>query len=355
MSKDLSGISPQEFRQLQAQIDVEKWLASERAGRDLCGCMTWCVYCIKGEEYPCAKAQLREKMDQALAETVKDEAADETAAAREEEAISGSASTDEALEEAVAEEVAATDAAERTEEESLQEAESSFGDLQASVANHVNVVAAEEISSDNPGESDGKKQKSGLRDGIEDAAAAVTVSPKGKKDCETEKVAVPDGYELVTRYRRSFRARLIQSPVLQDLYTEIKNALLGLGGVKSRVGQNGENFRVGKERIAKLCVSGKTLSLYLSLAPSMYEDTKYHYEDMTDKKSHAETPMRIKITGKRTLKQAKALLRDLASKYGLASVGSFYSDFHYAYQDDAALIAKGLIRTYQVVVKKKTK
>lgn len=354
MSKDLSGISPQEFRQLQAQIDVEKWLASERAGRDLCGCMTWCVYCIKGEEYPCAKAQLREKMDQALAETVKEEAADETAAAREEEAISGSASTDEALEEAVAEEVAATDAAERTEEESLQEAESSFGDLQASVANHVNVVAAEEISSDNPGESTEKEQKTGVHDEKGETVHAAAASPKGK-DIESVKVTVPAGYELVTRYRRSFRARLIQSPVLQDLYTEIKNALLGLGGVKSRVGQNGENFRVGKERIAKLCVSGKTLSLYLSLAPSMYEDTKYHYEDMTDKKSHAETPMRIKITGKRTLKQAKALLRDLASQYGLASVGSFYSDFHYAYQDDAALIAKGLIRTYQVVVKKKLK
>ena len=137
------------------------------------------------------------------------------------------------------------------------------------------------------------------------------------------------------------------------MYTEIKNSFLCLGGVKSRVGQNGENFRVGKERIAKLCVSGKTLSLYLALAPSVYEDSKYRFEDMSDKKTHADTPMRLKITGKRTLKQARGLLQELASKYGLVSVGSIYSDFHCEYKDDEFLIKKGLIRPYTVVVRKK--
>ena len=64
--KDLSSISETEFADLQHVIDVDKWLASERAGRDLCGTMTWCTLCVKGEMFPCAKAQLREKMEQAL-------------------------------------------------------------------------------------------------------------------------------------------------------------------------------------------------------------------------------------------------------------------------------------------------
>lgn len=312
MKKDLSDISPQEFRQLQAQIDVKKWLASERAGRDLCGSMSWCVYCMKGEEYPCAKAQFREKLDRALDdmvdEIVEREERDARAAAAEESGISGSAGTREAVKEAVEEE-----------------------------------IAAGEIAVSSEGGSAEKRA---------DAAGGNGVKGLKKSRAKQEKT-VPAGYELVTRYRRSFRARIIQSPALQDLYTEIKNSFLCLGGVKSRVGQNGENFRVGKERIAKLCVSGKTLSLYLALAPSVYEDSKYRFEDMSDKKTHADTPMRLKITGKRTLKQARGLLQELASKYGLVSVGSIYSDFHCEYRDDEFLIKKGLIRPYTVVVRKK--
>ena len=312
MKKDLSDISPQEFRQLQAQIDVKKWLASERAGRDLCGSMSWCVYCMKGEEYPCAKAQFREKLDRALDdmvdEIVEREERDARAAAAEENAVSGSAGTREAVKEAVEEE-----------------------------------IAAGEIAVSSEGGSAEKRA---------DAAGGNGVKGLKKSRAKQEKT-VPAGYELVTRYRRSFRARIIQSPALQDLYTEIKNSFLCLGGVKSRVGQNGENFRVGKERIAKLCVSGKTLSLYLALAPSVYEDSKYRFEDLSDKKTHADTPMRLKITGKRTLKQAKGLLQELASKYGLVSVGSIYSDFHCEYKDDEYLIKKGLIRPYTVVVRKR--
>ena len=329
MKKDLSDISPQEFRQLQEQIDVNKWLASERAGRDLCGSMSWCVFCVKGEEYPCAKAQFREKLDRALDdmvdEIIEKEESDAAAAARNEENVSGTESTAEAVSEAAQEEIMAEEIAESSVPEKKKGRGKDLSEEKARAAEGKEIPREEKPQT-------GRPEKSAQK---------------------TEDAQVPEGYELVTRYRRSFRARIIQSPVLQDLYTEIKNALLCLGGVKSRVGQNGENFRAGKERIAKLCVSGKTLSLFLALAPSLYEDTKYRFEDMTDKKTHADTPMRLKITGKRTLKQAKTLLRDLATKYGLASVGSIYTDFHYPYRDDAYLIAKKLIRPYNVVVKKK--
>ena len=323
MKKDLSDISQQEFRQLQEQIDVNKWLASERAGRDLCGSMSWCVFCVKGEEYPCAKAQFREKLDRALDdmvdEIIEKEESDAEAAAQEEECVSGTESTAGAIADAATEE-----------------------------------IIAEEIAvSSVPAEKNERENSSAEEPRAVESAEIPRAALREKSMRIKENVEVPAGYELVTRYRRSFRARIIQSPVLQDIYTEIKNALLGFAGIKSRVGQNGENFRVGKERIAKLCVSGKTLSLFLALAPSMYEDTKYRFEDMTDKKTHADTPMRLKITGKRTLKQAKTLLQELASKYGLASVGSIYTDFHCEYRDDEYLLRKGLIRPYTVVVKKK--
>ena len=85
--KDFSGIPEAEFARRQGELDVEKWLASERAGSDLCGSMSWCAFCIKAEMYPCAKAELREKIDAALrdiaGEEVGREAADGRAAAEE--------------------------------------------------------------------------------------------------------------------------------------------------------------------------------------------------------------------------------------------------------------------------------
>ena len=86
----------------QGELDVEKWLASERAGSDLCGSMSWCAFCMKAEMYPCAKAELREKIDAALrdiaGEEVGREAADGRAAAEEIAAAQEDAPAGEALE-----------------------------------------------------------------------------------------------------------------------------------------------------------------------------------------------------------------------------------------------------------------
>ena len=269
-NKSLAGISQAEFEQKQHLLDVEKWIASERAGYDLCGTMTWCRYCVKAETYPCAKAQLRERMDGAL---------------------------DELVDEIIEKESAASSArAEQETEQALSE------------------QAAEEIAS-------------------EDLSAA------------------PSGYEYVVRYRRSFRSKVIQNAKIQDVYTQIKNAILGYGGVKSRQCVASENFRAGGVKIAKLCIAGKTLSLYLALSPQEFEDSKYRFEDVSDKKSHRETPMRVKITGSRTLKQAKELLDILAQKQGLANVGCIFTDFHYPYETDEALIRRSLIKPYTALAK----
>lgn len=40
----------------QSELDVEKWLKSEKAGRDLCGDFEFCALCDKDAENPCATA-----------------------------------------------------------------------------------------------------------------------------------------------------------------------------------------------------------------------------------------------------------------------------------------------------------
>lgn len=40
----------------QSEMDVDKWLKSEQAGRDMCGEFDFCASCDKEVENPCAKA-----------------------------------------------------------------------------------------------------------------------------------------------------------------------------------------------------------------------------------------------------------------------------------------------------------
>ena len=304
----------------QHELDVDKWLASEAAGYDLCGSFTFCARCEKFEQHPCARAEARWLEEQAREEEAFDEE-QEVTEENPELLTSEEAEESEEGEAAEDEEIAAAEAPAEDEEEGSEEA--SAAEEETEEANE------DEPAADAPEED-------------------VPAAPPAMAE-------VPAGYEFVTRYRRSFKSRLIQDEKMQDFYTDIKNAFAELTGVKARLSRHCENFRFHAERIAKLNVGGKTLTLYLALDPQQYEDTKYRYEDVSDRKTYAETPMKVRITSKRMVKYARELLADLAQKYGITITGTIPMDYHYKYQSDEALIKKGLIKPYEVLVKKKKK
>lgn len=279
----MEAFTEEKLAQRQRELDVDKWLASEAAGYDLCGSFTFCARCERWESHPCARAEARwlEEQDREIAEFEATQAEMEENPDLQPVPEEAGQTEDEPEEEADEAEIAAADAAEPAE--------------------------------------------------------------------------APAGYEYVTRYRRSFKSRLIQDEKMQDFYTDLKNAFSELTGVKTRLSRHCENFRYHADRIAKLNVGGKTLTLYLALDPSAYEDTKYRYEDVSDRKTYTETPMKIRITSKRMVKYAKELLQDLAAKYSVTVSGCIPMDYHMKYQTDEALIKKGLIKPYQVLVKKKKK
>ena len=330
----------------QHELDVDKWLASEAAGYDLCGSFTFCARCEKFEQHPCARAEVRWLEEQAREEEAfgeEQEVTEEnpellTPEEAEEEAVEPEAAVEED-EAAGDEEIAAAEAPAEDEEEGSEEAS-----------------AAEASAED---EEEGPEEASAAAEGPEEAnedePAAADAPEEDVPAAPPAMAEVPAGYEFVTRYRRSFKSRLIQDEKMQDFYTDIKNAFAELTGVKARLSRHCENFRFHAGRIAKLNVGGKTLTLYLALDPQQYEDTKYRYEDVSDRKTYAETPMKVRITSKRMVKYARELLADLAQKYGITITGTIPMDYHYKYQSDEALIKKGLIKPYEVLVKKKKK
>lgn len=160
----------------------------------------------------------------------------------------------------------------------------------------------------------------------------------------------PEG--SVVRLNKGFMARLIQSDdELKQRYSEIKNALLSYKKVKARQSWKRETFKAGREVIAKLSYRGKTMCLFLALNPADYVDTKFAVEDASDKPSNAETPAMIRLRSSRRIKQATKLIEELAAKKNLVKTDRKAENFALPYEEDDALIEKGLIKIHVKSVK----
>ncbi|MDE7163608.1 MAG: uL15 family ribosomal protein [Clostridia bacterium] len=153
---------------------------------------------------------------------------------------------------------------------------------------------------------------------------------------------------IVIKYSKSFEAKLIQSEgEAKRYYSELKNCLMSYKGVKSRISWKWETFRIGRKKLAKLRLRGKTLSVALALDPAAYEGTKYHVDSLAETKSYADTPCLYRIKNERRLKYAKELIdnlmRDNSLSAGLIAENTDYAA-QYPYETTEALIERKLIK-----------
>ncbi len=174
------------------------------------------------------------------------------------------------------------------------------------------------------------------------AAVAVPVPFKGE-DEETE---------MTTRYKRSFEAKIIESDrEIKQYYSEIKNALLSYGKVRSQVSWSNDRYTVNRETVAKVGVRGKTLCLYLALNPDEFPATIYHQKYAGDTKMYEKTPMMLKIKSPIAARRATKLISLLMERYGLVQdEGYAAADYvaTYAPRSEEELLAEGLIKTATV-------
>ncbi len=158
---------------------------------------------------------------------------------------------------------------------------------------------------------------------------------------------------LVSRYRRSSRSRVIQSrDNVQEYYNILKNALLSYKGVKSRLSWDYDSFNKGRVKVAKITAKTRTVYIYLAIDPATLQDTKYFFDDMSDKKKYAEVPVLMKIKGERKLKHALELIEKVCGEQlQLPHVKDFVAeDYTEPYRDTAALVQEGLIKQYTAAV-----
>ena len=163
-------------------------------------------------------------------------------------------------------------------------------------------------------------------------------------------IAVADGAdaEMVTRYKRSFRAKIIESAdAVKESYFALKNALLSYAGVNSQINWSNDRFFMAGETVARISVRGKTLCLYLDLDPAAYPASVYHQRAVGDTKQYEKTPMMVKVKSATALKRALQLVAILMERLDTVSIERAPVDYaeEFAFRSQEELIQEGLIKT----------
>ena len=154
-----------------------------------------------------------------------------------------------------------------------------------------------------------------------------------------------NGVATLEALDKSFTAKIIQSPEdVKKTYSQIKNALLSLNGVKDRTSWDFESFNKGRLQCAKLNFKGKTLAIYVNLDPNEYSVSKYHHQDVSSSAKYASVPMMIKIKSERAVKYALELIDELAKKHDLEKGSAQNVDYYPENKTNEELMAEGLIK-----------
>ena len=237
------------------------------------------------------------------------------------------APVDESTEAAYADEsTEAAPAEEKSENAPVEEPEVE-ADEKAS-AEEPEALDAEEVVSEQPAEKTEKAPIAPVSDGEEAVADADAA-----------------GQVVMVSYRSSFMSRLIQADSdIQDYYTVIKNTLLSYKGVKARTSWNYESFNQGRLQCAKLNIKGRTLSLYLALAPEDYNATKYHFVDASGNGKFDKVPMMLKIRSDRALKYAVELIDELMKAHNIEAGPKQNVDYRMPYETTEALAERDLVK-----------
>ncbi len=139
---------------------------------------------------------------------------------------------------------------------------------------------------------------------VEPAPTPVVVAPSEPKE--------PKVYERI-----SFIDRMIDSDKeMQDNYNIIKNEILSYG-VKSRVSNSGDTFRLHKKTYVKITIAGKSLKLYFALDPNDYKDSTMPVQDAGHKGIYAEIPLVFKVRSELSMRRCKDLIQTVMEKDNL--------------------------------------
>lgn len=101
-------------------------------------------------------------------------------------------------------------------------------------------------------------------------------------------------------------------------YSELKNTLMAYKGIKSKLTNAGDSFKIGNTLVARITLNGNKLRLHLSLDPRDYNPSIYNHTSFEDVKAYKDIPLALEITKRADLSTATKLIQDaMGSKFVL--------------------------------------
>lgn len=154
--------------------------------------------------------------------------------------------------------------------------------------------------------------------------APVVVEPapvivKVEKTAPVKVAAQPaeEDKEKPTYERIPFRTRMLKADKeMKNNYNELKSEIMSYG-VKSRVSNSGDTFRLHTKTYLKITIAGKSLKLYYALDPKDYEKTTLPVQDAGHKGIYKDIPLVFKVKSDLSMRRAKQLIADTMEKSGL--------------------------------------
>ena len=105
----------------------------------------------------------------------------------------------------------------------------------------------------------------------------------------------------------------IMDPVMRNNFNELKSDIMAYG-VKSRVSNSGDTFRLHTKTYLKITIAGKSLKLYFALNPEDYKDSTLPVFDAGHKGIYKDIPLVFKVKSDLSLRRAKQLIADAMAK-----------------------------------------
>lgn len=130
--------------------------------------------------------------------------------------------------------------------------------------------------------------------------------PKPKAQPRPAAVNVPRKYERIPFQTRMKGA----DKEMKANYNELKSEILSYG-VRSRVSNTGDTFRLRTKTYIKITIAGKSLKLYFALDPKAYERTTLPVQDASHIGIYQDIPLIFKVKSPLSMRRAKQLIADV--------------------------------------------
>lgn len=155
-------------------------------------------------------------------------------------------------------------------------------------------------------------------------------------------------------YKKSLAAKLVLHQDSIVAYQAIKDLCSTYKKVSTRMSFGKETISYGRVKVAAIKIVVRHINLHLALDPKEFENTKYHFKDMSETKQGQIYPMRVTIKGSRSLKYALELLEAALFKAGATELCLFAEtpDYKKEFRPRSVnkLIQEGLIKKYVKII-----